>query len=240
MGITNQEWGTRIDEVAEGIYRISTPVTDVPGGFSFNQYLLTNDEPVLFHTGPRKLGPLVQEAVSKVIEFRDLRYIGFSHFESDECGSLNNFLRAAPQAVPLCSRTNAMINGDCFNRPARTMVDGDTLTLGRPRLRWFDTPHLPHAWECGHLMEEKTKTLLCGDLLTQPGGNNPPLTSSDILGPSEEFRKQMDYYSHTRNLRSLMAGLISAEPKTLACMHGSAWQGDGAELLSQLADALQE
>jgi len=238
MGITNQESGTRIDEVADGIYRVSTPFKEVPGGFSFNQYLVRDDEPLLFHTGPRSMAGLVREAIASVIDVGDLRYIGFSHFECDECGSLGELLAAAPRAVPLCGQINAMINGDCLGRPPRALADGEELSLGRHRVRWFDTAHLPHAWECGYLMEEDTNTLLCGDLFTQGGADNPPVTSSDILGPSEAFRKQMDYFSHTRNVRSLMARLSAAEPTTLACMHGSAWQGDGAQLLEALAEAL--
>jgi flavorubredoxin len=238
MGITNQQSGTQIDEIAKGIYRISTPVTDIPGGFSFNQYLLAGDQPLLFHSGPRRMHPLVREAISTVLDVRELRYIGFSHFESDECGSLNEFLALAPRAVPVCGRINAMINGDCFDRPARVLADGEVLSLGNHRLRWFDTPHLPHAWECGYLMEEATGTLLCGDLFTQGGSENPPVTTSDILEPSEAFRQPMDYFSHTRHVRALIARLAAAGPTTLACMHGSAWQGDGGRLLLALGDAL--
>jgi flavorubredoxin len=238
MGVTNIQAGTRIDEVAAGIYRISTPISEVPGGFSFNQYLLVDDQPLLFHTGPRRMRLLVQEAISSVLDVKSLRFIGFSHYESDECGALAEFLSLAPNAVPLCGQVNAMINGDCFDKPPRVLTDGETLSLGSHRVRWFDTPHLPHAWECGYLMEEKTCTLLCGDLFTQGGANLPPLTSSDVLESSEAFRKQMDYYSHTKNVHSLMARLAAAKPTTLACMHGSAWQGDGGRLLIALAESL--
>lgn len=237
MATVNQH-GTRIDEVSDGIYRISTPVRDIGSGFSFNQYLLTGEQPVLFHTGPRRMRPLVQQAIASVIDVAALRFIGFSHFESDECGSINEFLGLAPQAEPLCGRVNAMINGDCFDRPARVLADQETLSLGKYRLRWFDTPHLPHAWECGYLMEESTGTLLCGDLFTQGGAELPPLVSSDILGPSESFRKLMDYFSHTKNVRPMLARLAAARPTVLACMHGSAWQGDGGALLSALAEQL--
>ena len=238
MGVTNTQSGTRIDEVADGIYRISTPVSEVPGGFSFNQYLIADDEPLLFHTGPRKMHRLVEEAIKSVLPLQKLRFIGFSHFESDECGSLNELLAAAPAAVPLCGKVNAMINGDAFDRPARALGDGEVISLGDHRVRWLDAPHLPHAWECGYLMEEKTSTLLCGDLFTQGGAEHPPVTSSDILGPSESFRKKMDYYSHTKHVRLLLSHLASAKPTTLACMHGSAWQGDGAGLLGALAAGL--
>jgi flavorubredoxin len=238
MAVINQQTGTRIDEISDGIYRISTPFKEIPGGFSFNQYLIAGDEPLLFHTGSRRLRPVVQEAISSVVDVKDLRYIGFSHFESDECGSLNEFLSLAPNAVPLCGRVNAMINGDSFDRPARVLADGEALSMGKYRVRWFDTPHLPHAWECGYLMEETTGTLLCGDLFTQGGADLPPITSSDILAPSESFRKKMDYFSHTKNARSLIDRLASANPKVLACMHGSAWRGDGGKLLVALAEEL--
>ena len=238
MAVINKQAGTRIDEVAEGIYRISTPSKEIPGGFSFNQYLLTGDQPLLFHTGPKRMHPLIKEAISTVLNVKDLQFIGFSHYESDECGSLNEFLSLAPKAVPLCGQINAMINGDCFDKPARVLTDGESLSLGNYLVRWFDTPHLPHAWECGYLMEETSSTLLCGDLFTQGGADLPPLTSSDILEPSEAFRKQLDYYSHTKNVRSLITRLAAANPKVLACMHGSAWQGDGGRLLVALAESL--
>lgn len=239
MAITNTQTGTRVDEVADGIYRISTPFKELPGGFSFNQYLVIDDQPLLFHTGPRGIAALTREAIASVLDVKDLRFIGFSHYECDECGALAELLGVALNAVPLCGQINAMINGDCFDRPARVLADGETLSLGRHRVRWFDTPHLPHAWECGYLMEEHTSTLLCGDLFTQGGADLPPLTFSDIIGPSEAFRQQVDYYSHTKNVRSVMARLAAAEPTTLACMHGSAWQGDGGELLTALAESLE-
>ena len=239
MGVTNRQYGTRVDEIADGIYRIHTPVADVPGGFSFNQYLVRDEAPLLFHTGPRRMAALVIEAIGSVMPVAQLRYIGFSHYESDECGSLGELVAVAPDAEPVCSRVNAMINGDTFARPARALADGEVLALGRHRVRWLDTPHLPHAWECGYLMEESTRTLLCGDLFTQPGSDAPPVTTGDILGPSEAFRKAMDYYSHTTNVRALMGRLTALAPTTLACMHGSAWQGDGAALLGELAAALE-
>ena len=238
MGVTNRQAGTRVDEIAEGIFRISTPFHEIPGGFSFNQYLLKEDQPMLFHTGPRRTAALVREAVASLMKVEDLRFIGFSHYESDECGALAELLRIAPGAVPVCGQINAMINGDSFDRPARVLAEGETLSIGRHRVRWFDTPHLPHAWECGYLMEERTGTLLCGDLFTQGGADLPPITTSDILGPSEAFRRQMDYFSHTKNVRSLTARLADAKPKVLACMHGSAWQGDGGVLLTALAESL--
>jgi flavorubredoxin len=242
MTVTNAQSGTNIHEIADSLYRINTPVTieGGPGGFSFNQYLILDDEPLIFHTGLRRMFPLVSEAVESVMPVERLRYVAFSHVEADECGSLNDWLAAAPQAVPLCGTVAAMVSiGDLADRPPRAIADGETLSLGRHQVRWFDTPHLPHAWECGFLMEEQTRTLLCGDLFTQGGATHPAITRADILGPSEAFRKQMDYYSHTKNADGMLERLALAEPTTLACMHGSAWEGDGASLLRALADELR-
>lgn len=240
MTITNEESGTNVHEVAEGIYRINTPVHFPNGnGFSYNQYLIVDDKPLLFHTGPRKMFPLVREAVESLIPVEQLRYISFSHVESDECGSLNEWLAAAPQSKPLCSTVAAMVSiADLADREPQPLAEGESINLGSHVVRWYDAPHLPHAWECGYLMEETTRTLFCGDLFTQGGTDNPPVTENDILGPSEAFRQQMDYYSHSKDERVLLEKLASTEPTTLACMHGSAWRGDGAALLRQLADEL--
>lgn len=241
MPVTNHQSGTRIDEIADGIYRISTPVPPsiVPGGFTFNQVLILDDEPLLFHTGLRRLFPLVREAMAHVLPPERLRYIGLSHFEADECGALNEFLAIAPRSVPLCGQIAALVSvNDVADRSARALADGEVLSLGRHAVQWFDTPQVPHAWECGFLLERRTRTLLCGDLFTQGGASHAPLTQADILGPSEAFRAAMDYYSHTTRARPLLDRLAAARPTTLACMHGSAWQGDGEGLLRALADAL--
>lgn len=242
MTVTNSASGTTIDEIANGIYRISTPVPPsvVPGGFSFNQYVIMDDHPMLFHTGPKSMFPLVREAIARVTPVENLRYIGFSHYEQDECGSLNLFLAAASEAQPVCSKVNAMINGDGMDRPATALADGEVLSLGKRSIRWFDTPHLPHAWECGYILENTTKTLFCGDLFTQGGHSNPPITESDILGPSEAFRKMMDYFSHTKNVKQLIEHLAMTQPTILACMHGSAWKGDGHKLLHALGESLSK
>ena len=237
--ITNPQSRTNVHEVADGIFRINTPV-DVVGGFNFNQYLVRDDMPLLFHTGPRRLFPLVREAVSAVMPVERLRFVGLSHFEADECGALNDWLSVAPQAEPLCGRIAAMVSvNDVADRPARAMADGETLDLGHHVVRWFDTPHMPHAWECGLMMEERTRTFLCGDLFTQGGSGEVPLTESDILGPSEAFRKPMDYYAHAPDTAPILERLAAQQPRTLACMHGSAWRGDGAALLRELAKRLE-
>jgi flavorubredoxin len=240
MTVTNPQSGTNVHEISEGIYRINTPVQIAGAGkFSFNQYLIIDDEPLLFHTGPRKMFPLVREAVASLLPVESLRHIAFSHVEADECGSLNEWLNVAPQSAPLCGTVAAMVSiDDLADRAPRAMADGELLSLGMHSVRWFDTPHLPHAWECGFITEESTDTLLCGDLFTQGGAGHPAMTESDILGPSEEFRHSMDYFSHTKNARVMLERLASTNPTTLACMHGSAWCGDGARLLRALADSL--
>jgi flavorubredoxin len=238
--ITNPDSGSNIQEIGDGIFRINTPVAILGAeGFSFNQYLIVDDEPLLFHTGPRKMFPLVSQAVAAVLPLERLRYIGLSHFEADECGAMNDFLAAAPQAVPLCGRIAAMVSvNDMADRPARALADGEELQLGSHTLRWFDTPHMPHGWECGLMLETRTRTFLCGDLFTQPGTGREALTQSDILEPSEAFRAPMDYFSHAPDTSRILRRLADQEPQTLACMHGSAWRGDGGRLLRTLAERL--
>ena len=231
-----------IDLVADDIYRINIAMPDmIPGGFSFNQYLLVDEKPLLFHTGPRKLFPLICQQIETVLPVAELRYIAFSHVESDECGSLEKFLLAAPEARPVCSAVAAMVSvGDMVDVEPLGMADGQTLSLGRHQLIWQSTPHLPHGWECGYLFDATTKTLFCGDLFTQPGIGERPLIEDDILASSETFRAQMDYFAHSRDTPQLLEKLAQLEPGVLACMHGSAWFGDGAGLLRSLSTALAQ
>ena len=238
--ITDKHAGTNVHEIANGVYRINTPVPLPVGQFSFNQYLIVDDEPLLFHTGPRRLFPLVREAMARVIAPERLRYIGISHFEADECGALNELLAIAPMAVPLCGRIAAMVSiNDVSDREARALDDGEVFSLGRHHMRWLDTPHLPHAWECGFLMDISTRTLLCGDLFTQGGAGAPALTESDILEPSEAFRAPLDYFAHAPDTTRMLEKLANEQPAILACMHGSAWRGDGAALLRALGERIE-
>jgi flavorubredoxin len=238
--ITNSSSGTNLHEIAAGIYRINTPVEILGGtGFNFYQYLVVDDEPLLFHTGPRRLFPLVAEAIGRVVPIDRLRFVAFSHYEADECGSLNDFLAAAPAAVPVCSQVAAMVSvDDVATRPARALADGEVLGTGRRAFKWLDAPHVPHGWECGFMMELETRTLLCGDLFTQGGSGAVAVTESDILGPSEAFRQAMDYYAHSPQTGVTLERLAREQPQVLACMHGSAWRGDGASLLRALARSL--
>jgi flavorubredoxin len=243
MPITNSQTGTRIDEIADRIYRISVPVppsAELPPGFSFNQFLIQAEQPLLFHTGPRRMFGLIREAVASVLPPESLRYVGFSHTEADECGSLVDWLAIAPRAEAVCSHIAAMTSArDTTDRPVRALSDGEPLDLGGRQVTWFDAPHVPHGWECGFIGETSSRTLFCGDLFTQAGAALPPLTEVDILGPSEAMRKMMDYFAHGRDTRQHLEKLARFEPRVLACMHGSSFTGDGRALLLALADALQ-
>jgi len=240
--ITNSGSGTNLHEIAEGIYRINTPVT-LPDGsqFNFNQYLVADDQPMLFHTGPRRMFPFVSEAVGRVVPVDELRFIGVSHFEADECGALNEFLAAAPRAEAVGSRIAAMVSlADHADRAPRALADGEELVLGKHVMRWLDTPHVPHGWDCGLVHDMTTRTFFCGDLFTQGGPGDRALTESDILGPSEAFRAPLDYFAHAPQTVGTLERLAVLRPTTLACMHGSAWRGDGAALLRSLGAALAD
>jgi len=232
---------TSVHEIAPDIYRISTPVSIMPGGFMFNQFLIVDDEPLLFHTGLRQMFPTVREAVSRVIDPARLRWIGFSHYEADECGSLNDWLALAPQAQAVCSQVAALTSvNDIAIRPPRALADGEVLSLGTKRqLRWLDAPNLPHNWECGYMFEASTRTLLCGDLFTHGGAILPPVTETEVLSPAMAMWNAVpDSIATDRNARRILEKLASTEPRTLALMHGSSYSGDGAKLLRAFADAI--
>ena len=245
--ITDLQSGTSIHEIEEGIYRISVPVPEAD--FAYNQFLIVDEEPLLFHTGLRAHFPLVSQAVAAVMPLERLRYVAFSHFESDECGALNHFLGAAPDAVPVASRVAVLTSlADFAERPPRALADGETLSLGRRTVQWLDAPHLPHGWETGYLFESSTRTLFCGDLFTHGGAKAAPLIDSDLLLPAEEFRTGFpamtgmpDAYGFGRDARLHIDKLAATNPRTLAVMHGSSWrgrEGEGAALLHRLGDAV--
>lgn len=242
MSIIDTTTGTSVSEIADGLFRVSTPVPPeaMPGGFSFNQFLLVDDEPLLFHTGPRRLFPSTLKAVQSILSADRLRWIAFSHVEADECGALNEWLAVAPQAQPLCSQIGALVSiADLADRPPRGLVDGESLRVGRRTLRWVDAPHVPHAMECGYLFDETDGILLCGDLFAQPGHELPALTESmdAIWEPSEAMRQGFPY-APLRNAGQIVDRLACLEPRLLACMHGSSYRGDGGVLLRRLRDAL--
>jgi len=238
--ITNKETGTSIDEIAQGIYRICTPFHAIPGGFSLNSLLIVDDEPVLFHTGWRNWFAITREAISRVMPVERLRWVGGSHFEGDEFGATNEFLTAAPQATAFSSGIGHMTSvNDMTIRPARALGDGEEFSIGSRRLQWIFTPHVPHGWDCGVLFDHFTKTLLCGDLFTQPGSNTPPITETEVLSSSEGLRKALDYYyANPPHTSVLLEKLAAFNPATLACQHGSAYRGDGAKLLRELSAIL--
>ena len=236
MATTSTSSGTRIDEIDDGLFRISTPVPAVPGGFTFNQYLIRDDMPLLFHTGPRAIFGEVREAIAKVMRPQDLRYIGFSHIESDECGSLNQFLTLAPQAAPLCGRIGAMVSvTDLADRAPVVLADAEALALGKHQVRWFDAPHVPHGWECGFLMDDTAGALLCGDLFTMLG-ERPPSVDGDIVGPAIAAEDLFGYSALSPHMGSTIRDLARLAPTTLALMHGPSYRGDGATALLALAE----
>jgi len=234
---------TQVHEIADRIYRISTsipPGSEMPVGFTFNQFLIVDDEPVLFHTGMRKLFPLVRDAVARVMPVEQLRWVSFSHHECDETGALSEWLEAAPNSAPLCGQMNASYSvDDACDRPARVLADGEVIAIGKKRLQWLDTPHVPHGWDAGLLFEQTTRTLFCSDLLAQPGADLAPSTESEIIGPSEQLRAMFDYYSNPARAALTVERLASHEPALLATMHGSAYRGDCVAALHALASCLK-
>jgi flavorubredoxin len=231
----------QIDEIADRVYRISTPVPvpAIPGGFSFNQFLLVDEEPLLFHTGMRGLFAGVSEAIARVMPLDRLRWVSFGHVEADECGALGDFLAAAPQARPLCGQLQAMLSiADLTDRPPLALADGESRSLGARTVTWIDAPPVPHGWDNGFLFESTTRTLLAGDLFTQPGAGAQAVTETDILGPSQAMLAGMDHYAHGPNTRAVLERLAATEPALVTAMHGSSYRGDGARLLRELADVV--
>lgn len=239
--ITNKETGTRIDEIAAGIYRISTPLDVIPGGFTVNSFLIADDEPLLFHTGYRKLFPTTLEAIGKVMPAEKLRLVGGSHFEGDEFGAMNEILKAAPGATPFGSEVGVLTSiADFAVRPPRALKDNEEFSLGSRKMKWVYTPHVPHGWDCGILFDQSSKTLFCGDLFTQAGADMPPVTESEILSNSEGMRGMMDYYAHATNTAAMLERLANLNPSLLACQHGSSYRGDSASLLRELATVVEK
>ena len=235
---------TRIDEIAPDIFRISTYVPDY--NLQFNQFLVKDDEPLLFETGMRQIFPLVREAVSKIIDPASLRYVGFSHYEPDECGSLNEWLTLAPRAEAVCSVVGAMVFvNDSATRPAHALNHDEVVQTGKHRLRFKSTPHLPHGWDAGFLFEETTQTLFCSDLLGH-AGDTPPTTNSDVVGPFSETTKAFqggplaNYMPFTKHTEAQIRELASLKPRVCATMHGSTFIGNGEKALLDMAVAMKE
>jgi len=233
-----------VTEIAPDCYRISTYIPEID--LQFNQFLIKDDEPLLFHTGMRVLFPAVREAVATIIDPSTIRWISFSHFEADECGSLNEWLQIAPAAQPVCSMVGALVSVNDFAlRPAKAMNHGEVLETGQHRYRFAHTPHVPHCWEAGMLFEETKGTFLCSDLFHQMG-DVEPLTESDVI---ERARKTLidyqagpfaNYMPYTKHTDGIMQGLAELNPRTIAPMHGSAYIGDGAQAIRNLAVVMRE
>ena len=230
---------TKINEIADGIFRLSTFVPGIapPAGFTFNQFLILGDEPLMFHTGLRKMFPLNRDALSRLIPLERLRWITFGHFEADECGAMNEWLAVAPKAELAHGQTGVMVSlNDMADRAPRVLANGETIDLGGgKKIRYIDTPHTPHGWDAGVIYEESTGTLLCGDLFTQLG-NGPALTQGDIVGPAIAAENLFQYSSLSPSMGTTLRALAKLSPRTLALMHGPSFSGDGGAALRALAD----
>jgi flavorubredoxin len=230
-----------VDQIAEDIYRIATWVPDVtPEGFTFNQFLVAADEPLLFHTGPRGMFPLVAEAVGTVLPVESLRWITFGHVEADECGSVNMWLAAAPDSQVAFGALGCDVSlNDLCDRPPRALQDGEVIDLGGKRVRQISTPHVPHGWEAQVVFEETTRTLLCGDLFTQVGAG-PAVTTADLVEPALAAEGMFHATSLAPHTGATLRGLGELEPEVLAVMHGSSFQGDGKRACFDLADRYEK
>jgi flavorubredoxin len=230
---------TKIHEIAPGIYRLSTFVPDIapPAGFTFNQFLVLGDEPLLFHTGLRRLFPLVHAAVARLVPPERLRWITFGHYEADECGSMNEWLTVAPRAEVAHGQIGCLVSlNDMADRMPHVLSDGEAIDLGGgKRVRYLDTPHIPHGWDAGVLYEESTGTLLCGDLFTHLG-DGPALTEGDVVGPAIAAEDLFRFSSLHPAMGATIRRLATLSPRTLALMHGSSFAGDAAAALRALAD----
>jgi glyoxylase-like metal-dependent hydrolase (beta-lactamase superfamily II) len=230
---------TKVAEIADGIYRLSTYVPDIapPAGFAFNQFLVLGDEPLMFHTGLRKMFGLNREALARIIPPERLRWIAFGHYESDECGAMNEWMAIAPNAQVAHGQTGCLVSlNDMADRDPRVLADGETIDLGGgKRVRYIDTPHTPHGWDAGVMIEESTGTLLCGDLFTQLGDNPALIHGGDVVGPAIAAENLFQYSALNPGMGATIRGLAKYAPKTLALMHGPSFAGDGAAALNALA-----
>jgi flavorubredoxin len=229
---------TKIDEIAPGIYRLSTLVAEIypPHGFTFNQFLVKADEALLFHCGHRKMFPLVSAAVAKLMPVEKLRWITFGHYEPDESGAMNLWLAAAPKAQVAHGLIGCrVVLDDAADRKPRPLADGEVIDLGGRRVRHLDTPHVPHGWDARVLYEESTATLFCGDLMTH-AGNGPAIVESDIVAPAIEADRDSGATCLTPSTAPTLRRLAQLKPKALAVMHGSSYRGDCAAALNALAD----
>lgn len=232
----------KIDEIGSGIFRLSVFVPEVapPRGFTFNHFLVLGDEPLLFHCGKRRMFPLLSAAVAKIVPIARLRWLTFGHFEADECGALNEWLAAAPQAEPMHGMVGCRVSvDDMSDRPPRVLANGEIVDIGGKRIRYIDTPHVPHGWDAGVIFEETTRTLFCGDLFAH-FGDPPALTQSEIVGPALAGSDTTYSTSLGPTTAPTIRRLAELAPTTLALMHGSSFAGDGAAQLRALAAGYDE
>jgi flavorubredoxin len=232
----------KIDEIGDGIFRLSVFVPEVmpPAGFTFNHFLIRGEEPLLFHCGKRKMFPLLAEAVAKIMPVEKLRWASFGHFEADECGGMNEWLAAAPHAELMHGMTGVRVSlADMADRAPRMLTDGQVIDIGGKRIRYIDTPHVPHGWDAGVIFEENSGTLFVGDLFTH-FGNPAPLTQSELVGPAMHGSDSTYSTSLGPVTAPTIRKLAALNPKMLAVMHGSSFAGDGAAQLHGLADAYDE
>src|SRR3954470_10161442 len=231
----------RTAEIADGIYRLSIFVPEIapPAGFTFNQFLVLGDEPLLFHTGLRRMFPLLRDALARIIPPDRLRWIAFGHYEADECGAMNEWLSVAPRAQVAHGQTACMVSlNDMADRAPRVLADGEVIDIGGKRIRYIDTPHVPHGWDAGVIHEEVTQTLFCGDLFTHLG-NGPALTEADIVGPALAAEDVFHDTSLGPTTAPNIRKLANLSPRTLAVMHGSSFTGGAAAALQGLADGYE-
>ena len=230
-----------VDEIADDVFRISTFVPEVgPTGFTFNQFLVRAEEPLLFHAGLRMMFPIVAEAVAKVLPVESLRWISFGHVEADESGATNMWLAAAPKAQVAYGQLGCDVSlNDLCDRPPRPLEEGEVLDLGGKRLRQISTPHVPHGWEAQVLFEETAGTLFCGDLFSHLGPT-AALTTDDVVGPAVEAERIFHPSTLAPQTEGILRGLGDLGPSTLAIMHGASYRGDGKQALHALADAYVE
>lgn len=231
----------RIDEIEAGVYRLSVTVPDIgpPLGFTFNSFLIDDDEPLLFHAGQRSMFPAFSAAVASIMPIERLRWIGFGHVEADECGAMNLWLAAAPQAQVVHGETACAISlNDLADRPPRAVADGERITNGRRRIRFIATPHVPHGWESGVIFEETASILFCGDLFTQLG--TEAMTESDLVAAAVEAEDMFHATSLGPATAPTIRRLADLHPRLLALMHGPAFRGDGGAALHRLADHYAE
>lgn len=228
---------THINEIASGLYRLSTHVSGIapPAGFTFNQFLIDADEPLLFHCGHRAMFKSIAASVARIMPLERLRWISFSHLEADECGAMNQWLALAPEARVAHGMIACRVSlDDLADRPPRTLANGEVVDLGGKRIRYLDTPHVPHGWDAGLIFEESTGTLCCSDLLGHLG-DGPALTDGDIVGPAINAEAMFESMSLHPLTVSTLRRLAALRPRTLALMHGSSFNGDCTAALEELA-----